>query len=58
MRNLESYLGNSNLKRANAQIEYTKENISEYLKCSKDPVYFMHKYVRIVNIDKVLVPFE
>ena len=58
MRNLESYLGNSNLKRANAQIEYTKENISEYLKCSKDPVYFMHKYVRIVNIDKGLVPFE
>ena len=58
MRNLESYLGNSNLKRANAKVEYTKEQISEYLKCSKDPAYFMKTYVRIVNIDKGLVPFE
>jgi len=58
MRNLDSYLGNSNLKRANAQIEFTAEQIKELVKCSKDPVYFMKNYVQIVNIDRGLVPFE
>ena len=58
MRSLESYLGNSNLKRANASIEYTAEQIKEVIKCSKDPVYFMKTYIKIVNIDKGLIPFE
>ncbi len=29
----EIYLGNPNLKKANTQIEFTKENVAEYLKC-------------------------
>ena len=58
MRSLESYLGNSNLKRAKASIEYTAEQIKEVVKCSKDPVYFMKTYIRIVNIDQGLIPFE
>ena len=28
------YLGNPNLKKANTQIEFTQENIEEYLKCN------------------------
>ena len=54
----ETYLGNPNLKRSNVTIQFTDENIKEYIKCSKDAIYFITKYVQIVNIDKGLVPFE
>ena len=54
----ENYLGNPNLKRANVNIEYTQEQIEEYIKCAKDPVYFIEKYIQIVNVDKGLVPFK
>jgi len=43
----EHYLGNPNLKKANTQLEFTKENIIEFKKCEKDPVYFIQKYIRI-----------
>jgi hypothetical protein len=54
----ETYLGNPNLKRSNVSLEYTEEQISEYLKCQKDPEYFIRTYVKIVNIDKGFIPFE
>ena len=53
-----SYLGNPNLKAANVKVEFTKEQVEEYVKCSKDPVYFMKNYIQIVSLDKGLVPFE
>ena len=56
--NNESYLGNPNLKRSNATVEYTEEQIKEYVKCSKDPAYFMKQYIQIVHIDRGLVPFK
>jgi len=54
----EAYLGNPNLKKANVQIEYTKEQVEEYLKCARDPLYFIKSYVKIVNVDKGLIQFE
>ena len=54
----EVYLGNPNLKRANTQIEFTEEQIIEFLKCKEDPVYFARNYVKIVSLDHGLVPFE
>ena len=33
----EIYLGNPNLKRANVPINFTEEQIQEYLKCKADP---------------------
>ena len=54
----EIYLGNPNLKKANTQIEFTEEQIREFLKCKADPVYFAKNYVQIVSLDKGLVPFE
>jgi hypothetical protein len=53
-----SYLGNPNLKASNVKVEFTKEQVEEYVKCSKDPIYFMKKYIQIVSLDKGLVPFE
>ena len=33
------YLGNPNLKKANTQIEFTADQIAEFIKCKKNPVY-------------------
>ena len=52
------YLGNPNLKRANVDQEWTKEEIEEYAKCMKDPIYFIQNYIKIVSIDEGLVPFK
>jgi len=54
----ESYRDNPLLKRAGVQVEYTQEQIQEYIKCSKDPIYFAEKYIKIVNVDDGLVPFK
>ena len=52
------YLGNPNLKRANTKIEFTAEQIEEFIKCKGDPVYFARNYIKIVNVDEGLIPFE
>jgi len=54
----EAYLGNPNLFKANTKIEYTEEQIKEIAKCMDDPTYFIKNYVKIVNIDEGLVPFN
>ena len=58
MPNNDIYLGNPLLKRANTQIEFTEEQIIEFLKCKEDPVYFAKNYIKIVSLDHGLVPFE
>ena len=52
------YLGNPLLKKANTSIEFTQENIEEYIKCKQDPVYFANNYVKIVTLDHGLQPFK
>jgi hypothetical protein len=52
------YLGNPLLKKANTPIEFTEEQIIEFLKCKEDPVYFAKNYIKIVSLDHGLVPFE
>ena len=52
------YLGNVNLKRKGTEIEWTQEKIEEFIKCSKDPVYFSEKYINIVHVDKGLIPIR
>jgi hypothetical protein len=52
------YLGNPNLKKVNTKQEFTEENIIEYVRCKNDPVYFTEKYIKIVNVDEGLVPFN
>ena len=52
------YLGNPNLKRVGEKIEWTAEMVQEFVKCSEDPVYFAKKYIKIVHVDKGLIPLE
>ncbi len=54
----EIYLGNPNLKKVNTQIEFSQDNIEEYLKCKDNPVYFAQNYVKIVTLDHGLQPFK
>ncbi len=54
----DGYLGNPNLKPVGVQQQFTPEQVQEYIKCATDPVYFVEKYVKIVAVDKGLVPFE
>ena len=58
MSNADIYLGNPNLKKANTAIEFTQDNIEEYIKCKEDPVYFAKNYVQIVTLDHGLQPFK
>ena len=52
------YLGNPNLKKANTQIEFTQEQILEFVKCKDDPVYFANNYIKIVSLDEGLTQFH
>jgi len=51
------YLGNPNLKKAGTEIQFTKKQIQEWIKCKSDPLYFSMKYMQIINLDEGLVPF-
>jgi hypothetical protein len=52
------YLGNKNLKKRDVKLEFTPDQVKEYLKCSQDVVYFCEKYVKIVNVDRGLIDFS
>ena len=52
------YLGNPNLKKANTAIEFTEEQVIEFLKCKEDPVYFANNYIKIVSLDEGLTQFH
>ena len=53
-----TYLGNPNLKKANVQQEWTKEELLEYKRCMEDPLHFIQTYVKIVSLDEGLIPFK
>ncbi len=57
MSNITTYQRNPNLKSAGVQIQYTEEQIKEYIKCSTDPIYFIENYAKIVSLDEGIVPF-
>ena len=58
MTDINHYLGNPLLKKANVPVEWNKDQILEYQKCMQDPLYFCQKYIKIVSLDEGLVPFD
>ncbi len=54
----DTYLGNINVKRDGVQHNFTEEEVKEYVKCRKDPVYFCKKYLKVISLDDGLVPFD
>ena len=55
---MQGYLGNPKLKPTGVELSYTEEQAIEIAKCIDDPVYFIKTYVKIVNVDRGLIPFE
>ena len=53
-----SYLSNPNLKKANVAVEFTQDQIEEFIHCKNDPVYFAKNYVKIVSLDEGLINFD
>lgn len=46
------------LKAAGVKLNFTQQQLNEYILCSQDPIYFIKTYCRIVHIDRGVIPFE
>ena len=55
---VEIYKGNPNLKSALVPQEYGEKEIAEFIRCAKDPIYFIEQYVKIISLDEGLIPFN
>jgi len=56
---LPGYKGNPNIVGGQGfRIKYTPEQEREIAKCMDDPVYFAKNYIKIVHVDRGLIPFE
>jgi len=55
---LKHYLGNPKLKKINTVLHLTEEQVTEYFKCSEDPIYFIENYVKIITLDKGFVQIK
>ena len=54
----EHYLGNPRLKSVGQPVEWTKESVQEYKKCMESPEYFIKHYVKVIHVDRGLIPFD
>jgi hypothetical protein len=52
------YQANPNLKNVGVPIEYTTEQVEEYVKCKIDPIYFIKTYIKIISLDLGLISFN
>ena len=58
MNQIQSYLGNPNVKRDGVQERWTPDKLNEYKRCMEDPVYFAEKYIKVISLDDGLVNFK
>ena len=56
-KNKESYRDNPLLKRVGVKVNFTEEQVEEYIKCRKDPIYFA-KYIKIITLDEGVTDFK
>ena len=54
----DAYLSNPNLKKIGVDIEFTQKQIEEYVRCAKDPIYFIREFVKIIHVDHGLIPLD
>ena len=53
-----AYKANPLLKQRGVQIEFTKEQVKEVIRCSNDPEYFLNQYIKVISLDEGIVPFH
>lgn len=51
------YRGSTLLKKPGQKIEWTQEQLYEYMRCAEDPIYFAQTYMKIVSKDAGLISF-
>lgn len=51
----DNYMSNPHLKKVGVDVEFSEEQVTEYVKCKKDPVYFANNYMKVVSLDKGLI---
>ena len=54
----ETYQYNHLVKKDGVVQEWTQDEVIEYAKCMADPAYFAETYIKIISLDKGLVPFH
>jgi len=54
----KGYNNNPNLPREDYRHAFTQKEMDEFIKCADDPVYFAMNYMKIINVDRGLIPFE
>ena len=54
----QKYNNNQQLKAAGVNIPFTEEQVTEYMKCAQDPIYFIETYCKIISLDHGLIPFK
>jgi hypothetical protein len=52
-----AYKSNPLLKQRGVQIDFTKEQVQEVIRCSQDPEYFLENYIKVISLDDGIVPF-
>ena len=52
------YNANPNLKAIGVSVQFTPEQIQEYIKCKTDYIYFIENYCQIVTLDHGLQLFK
>ena len=52
------YLGNPHVKKDGVEEDWTPEKVQEYAKCMADPAYFARTYIKVINLNDGLVPFD
>ena len=52
--NDRGYLGNPLLKGAGVELSFNPDQVTEWIKCADDPIYFIENYVKIVTLDEGL----
>jgi len=54
---MQVYNRNPSLKAAGVQVAFSQDQVQEYIKCARDPLYFIRTYAKIVSLDDGVVSF-
>lgn len=52
------YMNDSRLKAPGVEIEWMQDDMDEYKRCHDDIIYFIETYMKIVHIDRGVIPFD
>lgn len=54
----DTYNGNILIRKQFSKTDLTAEQVVEQVRCSRDPIYFIETYCRIISLDEGIIPFR